>query len=57
MRSDEKEPVYEVHDGNVIRNKFPRFTVLLHDECDKRKLGAALKKAGEYVIKRDDGKQ
>lgn len=54
-------PVYEfskTDDGKtiLIRNKFPRLKVeiLDVDECTNVNLAAALKKAGEYVKRRED---
>lgn len=35
----------------VIRNKFPRFTLEIQDECNCDQIGKALKKCGEYVRK------
>lgn len=50
-------PVFEFRqdDDNdrmlLIRNKFPKFTIEIQDECDLKQLSDALKSAGEFVIK------
>ena len=35
----------------LIRNKFPKFTLEIQDDCDLKQLSDALKAAGEFVIK------
>ena len=35
----------------LIRNKFPKFTLEIQDDCDLKQLSDALKTAGEFVIK------
>lgn len=54
-------PVYEfskIDDGKtfLLRNKFPRLRVEIVDECTNVNLAAALKKAGEYVKRREEGR-
>lgn len=50
-------PVFEFRqdDDNdrmlLIRNKFPKFTIEIQDDCDLKQLSDALKSAGEFVIK------
>ena len=35
----------------LIRNKFPKFTLEIQDDCDLKQLSDALKAAGEFVMK------
>lgn len=35
----------------LIRNKFPKFTLEIQDDCDLKQLSDALKAAGEFVTK------
>lgn len=35
----------------LIRNKFPKFTLEIQDDCDLKQLSDALKSAGEFVMK------
>lgn len=35
----------------ILRNKFPRLTIEINDDCDWKQLSDALKKAGEFVLK------
>lgn len=50
-------PVFEFRQDDendrmlLIRNKFPKFTVEIHETCDVKQLAAALRKAGEFVAK------
>ena len=50
-------PVFEFREDDengrmlLIRNKFPKFTVEIHDTCDLKQLSDALKAAGEFVAK------
>ena len=50
-------PVFEFrHDDEkdrmlLIRNKFPKFTLEIQDDCDLKQLSDALKAAGEFVTK------
>ncbi len=50
-------PVFEFRQDDendrmlLIRNKFPKFTVEIQDDCDLKQLSDALKAAGEFVIK------
>lgn len=50
-------PVFEVRDDEerqttfLLRNKYPRFKIEIQDECLANELGAAIKKAGEFLIK------
>ena len=37
----------------LIRNKFPKFTMEINDDCDLKQLSDALKAAGEFVYKYD----
>lgn len=36
----------------IERGKYPRFRVIINDDCDPNRLGSALKKAGEFIIKK-----
>ena len=50
-------PVFEFRQDDendrmlLIRNKFPKFTLEIQDDCDLKQLSDALKAAGEFVIK------
>ena len=50
-------PVFEFRqdDDNdcmlLIRNKFPKFTIDINDDCDLKQLSDALKAAGEFLAK------
>lgn len=50
-------PVFEFRQDDendklfLIRNKFPKFTIEIQDDCDLKQLSDALKSAGEFVIK------
>lgn len=50
-------PVFEFREDDendrtlLIRNKFPRLTVEINDDCDLKQLSDALKTAGEFVTK------
>lgn len=50
-------PVFEFRQDDendrmlLIRNKFPKFTLEIQDDCDLKQLSDALKVAGEFVIK------
>lgn len=50
-------PVYEFRQDDendrllLIRNKFPRFTVEVQDDCEPHQLASALKKAAEFINK------
>lgn len=50
-------PVFELQlseddkELRLIRHKEPKFTVLIEQDSDAMKVGAALKKAGEFLIK------
>lgn len=50
-------PVFELQlseddkELRLIRRKHPAFTVLIESDCDPHKVGSALKKAGEFLIK------
>ena len=50
-------PVFEFRQDDendrmlLIRNKFPKFTLEIQDDCDLKQLSDALKTAGEFVIK------
>lgn len=50
-------PVFEFRQDDendrmlLIRNKFPKFTLEIQDDCDLKKLSDALKAAGEFVMK------
>lgn len=51
-------PVYELRQDDetdrllLIRNKHPRFTLEVEDNCTNNQLAAALRKAAEYISKR-----
>lgn len=51
-------PVFEFREiedsGSVclLRNKFPRFTMNIEDECDEKQLADALRAASEFLRKR-----
>lgn len=50
-------PVFEFRQDDendrmlIIRNKFPKFTLEIQDDCDLKQLSDALKAAGEFVMK------
>lgn len=50
-------PVFEFRQDDekdrmlLIRNKFPKFTLEIQDDCDLKQLSDALKAAGEFVTK------
>lgn len=50
-------PVFEFRQDDendrmlLIRNKFPKFTLEIQDDCDLKQLSDALKAAGEFVMK------
>lgn len=50
-------PVFEFREDDendrmlLIRNKFPKFTLEIQDDCDLKQLSDALKAAGEFVMK------
>lgn len=50
-------PVFEFRQDDendrmlLIRNKFPKFTLEIQDDCDLKQFSDALKAAGEFVIK------
>ena len=50
-------PVFEFRQDDendrllLIRNKFPKFTLDIQDDCDLKQLSDALKAAGEFVMK------
>ena len=50
-------PVFEFRQDDendrmlLIRNKFPKFTLKIQDDCDLKQLSDALKAAGEFVMK------
>lgn len=52
-------PVFELREDDendrmlLIRNKFPKLTIEINDDCDLKQLSDALKAAGEFVIKYD----
>lgn len=52
-------PVFEFRQDDendrmlLIRNKFPKLTIEINDDCDLKQLSDALKAAGEFVIKYD----
>lgn len=41
----------------LIRNKFPKFTIEIQDDCDLKQLSDALKTAGEFISKYNNRKQ
>lgn len=53
-------PVFEFRQDDendrmfLIRNKFPKFTLEIQDDCDLKQLSDALKAAGEFVMKFKD---
>ena len=52
-------PVFEFREDDdndrmlLIRNKFPKLTIEINDDCDLKQLSDALKAAGEFVVKYD----
>ena len=50
-------PVFELREDDendrmlLIRNKFPKLTIEINDDCDLKQLSDALKAAGEFVFK------
>ena len=50
-------PVFELREDDendrmlLIRNKFPKRTIEINDDCDLKQLSDALKAAGEFVTK------
>lgn len=50
-------PVFEFREDDendrmlLIRNKFPKLTIEINDDCDLKQLSDALKAAGEFVTK------
>ena len=50
-------PVFEFREDDenertlLIRNKFPKLTIEINDDCDLKQLSDALKTAGEFVSK------
>ncbi len=47
MQDDEKDKTL------LIRHKYPRFTVEIQDECKAKELANAMKKAGEFLNKKE----
>lgn len=51
-------PTFELREDDegerllLIRNKFPKFTIEIQDDCDKNKLSGALRAASEFIRKR-----
>lgn len=56
-------PVFEFRQDDendrflLIRNKFPKFTIEIQDDCDLKQLSDALKASGEFVSKYNNRKQ
>lgn len=50
-------PVFEFREDDendrmlLIRNKFPKLTIEINDNCDLKQLSDALKAAGEFAVK------
>lgn len=53
-------PVFEFRQDDendkllLIRNKFPKFTIEIEDDCEPKQLSNALKKASEFLNKRNN---
>ncbi len=48
-------PVFEFREDDnneymlLIRNKFPKFTIKIHDNCDLKQLSDAMKSCSEFI--------
>lgn len=53
-------PVYEIKEEGdkqfIVRNKFPKFTVEVQDDCTLKQLSDAIHKCSEYLKKRCHGR-
>lgn len=49
-------PVYEIKEEGdkqfIVRNKFPKFTLEVQDDCTPKQLSDAIRKCSEYLRKR-----